>query len=100
MGENQLIDHRHKCCLDRVVTDVLHGTAALVLDMGVAAPRGIFVCRGRVYPALKGIAALTADNLAGKAVATLIFFAAFDDAFFLASLCDQCVWPPQIPHGL
>ena len=91
MGENQLIDHRHKCCLDRVVTDVLHGTAALVLDMGVAAPRGIFVCRGRVYPALKGITALTADNPAGKAVAALILFAALDDAFFLAALCDQCV---------
>ena len=42
------------------------------------------MCRGRVYPALKGITALTADNPAGKAVAALILFAALDDAFFLA----------------
>ena len=91
VGENQLVDHRHKSSLNSVVPDVFHGAAVLVLNVGVAAPRNVFVCRGGVHSTLEGIAALAADDFAGKAVSDLVFFAAFDDAFFLAALLNQSI---------
>lgn len=91
MSENQLIDHRDESCLDGVVPDVFHGAAALVLNVGSAAPCRVFACSAGVYPALKSVATFAADDFAGEAVTALVFFAAFDDAFFSAALCNQCV---------
>lgn len=42
---------------------------AFILNVGVAAPCGIFVAGAAVNPALEGIAAIAADDLAGKDVA-------------------------------
>lgn len=91
MGENQLVDHRHKSYFYCVVPYILHGTAVLVLNMGIAAPRSVFVGCAGVYPALEGITAFAADDLAGKTISALVFITAFDDAFFLTALLNQCV---------
>ena len=62
---------------------------ALVVDMRIAAPSGILVPGAGVYPALKGAAAFTTDDLAGEAVPILVFAAALVDAFLSASLMNQ-----------
>ena len=63
----------------------------LILDMGIAAPRSVFVSNAAVNPALKSIAALAADDLAREGVAVLVFVASFDDAFFRSSLANKSV---------
>ena len=57
--------------------------------MRIAARCGILVPGAGVYPSLKGITALAADDPAGEAVAILVFIAAGDNAFFSASLMNQ-----------
>lgn len=91
MCEDQLVGHCYKSCPDRVVSDVLHGAAVLVLNVGVAAPCSVSTQRTGMYPALEGIAALATDDLAGEAVAALVFLAAFDDAIFFAVLLYQSI---------
>ena len=59
--------------------------------MGIAAPRSVFVSGAAVYPALKGIAALAADDLPGEGIAILVFVASFDDAFFRCPLVNKSV---------
>jgi hypothetical protein len=45
----------------------------LILDVCAAAPRSVFVSGAAMNPALKGISALTADDLPGKGIAILVF---------------------------
>lgn len=61
----------------------------LILDVGTAAPCGVCVSGAAVYPALKGIAALAADDLPGEGVAILVFVAPFDDTFFRRPLMNK-----------
>lgn len=50
--------------------------------MGVAAPCDVFVIGAAMNPALEGVAALTADDLAGESVSVLVFIGTFYHAFF------------------
>ena len=59
-----------------------HVAPILVFDMGVAAPRDVFVIGAAMNPALEGVAALTADDLAGESVSVLVFIGTFYHAFF------------------
>ncbi len=68
-----------------------HVAFILILDMGIAAPRSVFVSGTAVYPALKGIAALAADDLPREGIAILVFVASFDDTFFRSPLVNKSV---------
>jgi hypothetical protein len=59
---------------------------AFVVDMRIAAPSSILIPCAGMYPSLKGVTALAADDPAGEAVAILVFIAACDNAFFSTSL--------------
>ena len=50
--------------------------------MGVAAPRDVFVIGAAMNPALEGVAAFTADDLAGESISVLVFIGTFCHAFF------------------
>lgn len=65
---------------------------ALVVDVGIAAPRRVFVSGAAVNSALEGVAALTADDLAGKGIVVLVFIRAFCYAFFVCPLADKSVY--------
>ena len=89
MPKNQLIDHRNKSHFQLIVTNVLHGAAAFIIDVGVAASCHVFVIATGVYSPLESIATLVANNLAREAVAALVLTVAFYDAFFETALCNQ-----------
>ena len=57
--------------------------------MCIAAPGGILVIAAGVYSPLERISAFVAKYFSRKAVAILVFFLAFYDALFMASLLDQ-----------
>ena len=89
MGEDQLVHHCGEGQFQSVVLYEKHVALALVVDVGIAAPRRVFVSGAAVNSALEGVAALTADDLAGKGIAVLVFLATFDDAFLVCSLTDK-----------
>ena len=66
--------------------------------MGVAAPRDVFVIGAAMNPALEGVAAFTADDLAGESISVLIFIGTFCHAFFGCPLTYKSfsVWLCQI----
>ena len=82
MRKNQLVQHRGECLLQRIIFYKKHVAPILIFDMGVAAPRDVFVIGAAMNPALEGVAALTADDLAGESISVLVFIGAFCHAFF------------------
>ena len=62
--------------LKRGILHIFHGALAFVVDVCIAAPGGIFIPGAGVHPTFEGVAALAADDHAGKAVSVLVFCAA------------------------
>ena len=91
MRVDQLVHHGDESLLQIIVFYKKHVAFIFILDVGTAAPCGVFVSGAAVYPALKGIAALAADDLPGEGVAIVVFVAPLDDTFFRCPLVNKSV---------
>ena len=89
MAIDQLIDHRGKCQLQIIVTDIKHRAFAGVGKMRVACPGCVFPVGAGMDSSAEGVPTFAADNLAGKSIALLIFSISLLDSFFTGSLFNQ-----------
>ena len=89
MAVDQLIDHRGKCQLQIIITDIKHRAPAGVFQVSVAHPGCVFPVGAGMDSPTEGIPAFAADNLAGKGIALLILSISLLDAFLTCPLFNQ-----------
>ena len=89
MAVDQLIDHRGKCKLQIIITDIKHRAPVGVLQVSIAHPGCVFPVGVGMDSPTEGIPAFAADNLAGKGIALLILSISLLDAFLTCSLFNQ-----------
>ena len=73
MAVDQLIDHRGKCQLQIIITDIKHRAFAGVGKMRVACPGCVFPVGAGMDSPAEGIPTFATDYLARKSIALLIF---------------------------
>ena len=91
MRVDQLVHHGDESLLQIIVFYKKHVAFIFILDVGTAAPCGVFVSGAAVYPEFKGIAALAADELPGEGLAILVFVAPFDATCLRSQLVNKSV---------
>ena len=89
LGEDQLVHHGREGNFQIRLPDCFHGAGTDVVQMLLADPDRILQAPGRIDVPLKAAAALTADELAGKGVPSLIAGIILLDVFLPRPLLEQ-----------
>ena len=91
-AEDQLVHHRHECCLYRFILDKHHGTGIFIIKVCRASPCDTATLR---LP-LELTAALSADDDTGKRVLVMVLSHILYDAMFINVLLYHDLYPVKI----